>query len=125
MPSINKVTRPSWIDRKIFERQGQRHSDPFHHTTQWRAIRKIKLNMNPLCEHCQNRNVIKAALIVDHIIPIQFGGEKTNLTNLQSLCRSCDNRKAGQDSHIYKQDNKKKKNSSSGGRGSISTRLRC
>lgn len=109
MPKINKVTRPSWIDRKIFERQRLRQSNPFHHTRQWRAIRKIKLNMNPLCEHCQHSNVIKAAVIVDHIIPIQFGGEKTNITNLQSLCRQCDNRKAGQDSHIYKKNKKNKK----------------
>ena len=108
MPLINNVTRPSWIDRKVFENQSKRKSDPFHHTRQWRAIRKIKINMNPLCEHCQNRNVIKAAVIVDHIIPIQFGGEKTNLTNLQSLCRQCDNRKAGSDSHKYKSKDKNK-----------------
>ena len=106
MPTINKITRPSWMDKKVGNNQHTRTSDPYHHTTAWRKLRKLKLSINPLCEHCEAIGINTTAKVVDHIRPIEQGGSKTDRNNLQSLCVPCDNRKAGEDSHKYKTKHK-------------------
>lgn len=101
MSRIEPPIKPSWIDKKVFQNHAKRKSDPFYHTTTWRELRQKKLSMNPICEHCEKRGIVTTAKIVDHIEPIQFGGSKTDLDNLQSLCFSCDNSKTASDSHKY------------------------
>jgi HNH endonuclease. len=44
--------------------------------------------------------VIKEGRDVDHIQPIRLGGEVYDLDNLQTLCKSCHNRKSGKEAHI-------------------------
>mgnify|MGYP001449118672 CR=1 FL=1 len=41
---------------------------------------------NGLCEYCQASKIIIMTLQIDHIIPVQLGGE----TKLDNLCASCD-----------------------------------
>ena len=60
--------------------------------SRWRKIRKMKLSMNPLCEHCQKRGIIESAKEIDHIVPLRKGGTH-QFDNLQSLCKSWHSRK--------------------------------
>ena len=50
----------------------------------WRQIRRTKLEANPVCQQCGRRR----AVTVDHILARAFGGTHA-WENLQSLCRPC------------------------------------
>lgn len=60
----------------------------------WRKLRRIKLNQDPVCEDPEGRHpgVVAAATQVDHIIPLARGGTNA-MVNLQSLCESCHSHK--------------------------------
>ena len=60
----------------------------------WRAARAAYLQQHPLCAWCADRDVIKAAEVVDHIVP-HNGDRQTfwNTDNWQSLCKQCHDRK--------------------------------
>lgn len=64
-----------------------------YNTTRWRKLRELKMSLSPLCEQCEREGRITAGELVDHIIPIEDGGAKFALENLQTLCRACHNRK--------------------------------
>ena len=54
----------------------------------WKAARLIYLSANPLCVRCQARGDVKAADIVDHIVPHK--GDIAlfwDRSNWQSLCK--------------------------------------
>ncbi len=53
----------------------------------WQQLRAKYIKAHPLCEVCG-----APAKDVDHIVPVQEGGPSV-WSNLQSLCRSCHNRK--------------------------------
>ena len=56
----------------------------------WRRLRKMVLNAEPLCRHCQAEGIVTPANEVDHI-----DGDSTNLSwdNLQPLCKHHHSRK--------------------------------
>jgi len=56
----------------------------------WQAARAVFLQAHPLCAMCQQRGVVTAAQVVDHIVPHRqdmklFWDRK----NWQPLCHSC------------------------------------
>ena len=56
----------------------------------WRAVRRQVLNRDGWkCRACGRRGRME----VDHVRPVQDGGEVFNLKNLQTLCRPCHIRK--------------------------------
>lgn len=59
----------------------------------WVKLRKIKLHQDPLCAECLRRGKTASANEVDHIVPLRSGGERLDMANLQSLCKSCHSRK--------------------------------
>ena len=69
-------------------------SHSLHHTVKWRKLRKLWATYHPLCKMCKDKNIIKPVDEVDHIIPVS---QKPDLffdwLNLQSLCRSCHEKK--------------------------------
>lgn len=71
--------------------------EPFYHTQQWKKIRLMVLANNPLCVYCESFGYYVSAKVVDHIIPISQGGNKTALDNLQGLCTKCHNSKSGKE----------------------------
>ena len=74
--------------------------DPFYRRKAWLKLRRWHLAQpgNQLCAECRRANVIEAAVVVDHIVPRQTCPERElDPTNLQSLCRGCDNRKRAKD----------------------------
>lgn len=62
--------------------------DPFYQTKEWRSNANMHLTTHPLCVLCERLdNRITAAIISDHIIPINKGGDKWDWNNRQGLCR--------------------------------------
>lgn len=66
--------------------------DAYYGTARWKKLRNMKLKIQPLCEICLSNNITTLAVIIDHRIPRKEGGTDS-LDNLQSLCRSCANKK--------------------------------
>jgi len=66
-----------------------RHS--FYQSKEWQRTRAIKLLLNPLCQHCLDReNRATIADCVHHIRDIKIAPHlRLDLNNLQSLCTSC------------------------------------
>lgn len=54
------------------------------------------LAANPLCVYCQAKGIIRAAVEVDHRVPLHLGGPDTE-NNLQGLCRECHDDKSAQE----------------------------
>ena len=53
---------------------------------QWKQARDMFLRGNPLCAQCEQKGIMRAAVLVDHIIPLAMGGDRLSESNLQSLC---------------------------------------
>lgn len=62
----------------------------------WRKLRLLQLNREPLCELCRAEGRSVPGHDVDHIVPLNDGGEH-ELSNLQTLCKSCHSRKTAKD----------------------------
>lgn len=99
MPVIKKsVKRPWQTVRKAQE--GRRHSNTkFYQSTEWRKLRTVKLEQQPLCEECLSKGIHAVAKVADHIVSINRGGAALDMENLQSLCTPCHNRKSAKEAH--------------------------
>lgn len=77
-------------DRRYNEQRPERHK--FYHSKDWKALRRIKVAKNPVCERCLERGVITPTQIVHHKITIEEDySKRLDLDNLESLCRRCHN----------------------------------
>ena len=96
MPTLPKTTNYKWL-RKIKKDYNKSYSSSAlakeYHTTRWRKLRSYYIKRNPLCVMCKEKNIIKEAYIVDHIVEVADGGEMYNYNNLQSLCDAHHRRK--------------------------------
>ena len=63
-------------------------------------VRLSKINRDPLCEICLQRDEFIKATEVDHIKPVSAGGAPYDMDNLQSLCSSCHSRKSAKERHM-------------------------
>lgn len=72
-------------------------SQKLYDSAEWRKLREIHIRRNPLCESCLENGRITPAVIVDHKVEIKDGGGRLDPDNLQSLCRSCHNKKTAQE----------------------------
>jgi len=67
--------------------------DEVYNTTRWRLIRDLAFKRDKgICARCK----YAPAVIADHIIEIEDGGAKFELSNIQILCRSCHNIKTAE-----------------------------
>ncbi|GAB0481680.1 hypothetical protein KML24007_04260 [Alistipes indistinctus] len=99
MPMIKKTTKRPWQPERGVQ-EGRLHpNNKFYQSTAWRDLRALKLEQSPLCEECQRKGITTLAQMVDHVVPINQGGAKLDMENLQSLCNPCHNRKSGQEAH--------------------------
>jgi 5-methylcytosine-specific restriction endonuclease McrA len=63
-------------------------------TQRWQRYRRQKQQREPLCEYCLNDGKIEVAVAVDHIVPINRGGDPyPPLDHLMSCCASHHNQK--------------------------------
>ena len=81
-------------------REASRHAfrhgadDAFYKSGNWRKLRDWHIAQQPLCQLCA-----QPGNVVDHVVPIQQGGERYAVANLQTLCHACHNRKRQQEQH--------------------------
>ena len=72
--------------------------DEFNRNHSWHFVRKDVLRRDKYhCSICKKR-FRKAYLDVDHIIPVQMGGQLFDKANLRTLCRECHKLKTKLDS---------------------------
>jgi 5-methylcytosine-specific restriction enzyme A len=72
-----------------------------YNTQRWQRLRRLKLQLNPLCEACLQVGRIEPAIAVDHRVPISGRGREARsiteafppLDQLASFCASCHNQK--------------------------------
>jgi 5-methylcytosine-specific restriction endonuclease McrA len=58
--------------------------------SRWERVRLQHLMDEPLCRHCGVADLVVAADMVDHIIPVAVAPERRlDDSNLQSLCNTC------------------------------------
>ena len=58
-----------------------------------RRWRQAVIGRDIFCQDCAKHNVWIQAIVADHIIPIEDGGDPFDLKNGQGLCLSCHNKK--------------------------------
>jgi 5-methylcytosine-specific restriction enzyme A len=63
----------------------------------WQRLRLAVLDREPFCRICEADGRTEAAVLVDHIVPIEDGGERLDESNLQPLCRLCHGNKTAAD----------------------------
>lgn len=80
-----------WSNKKEHEHQ------KIYHTQRWMKTSRQYRKENPLCVECKKEGIIKSADVVDHIKPIQDGGEVFDWDNFQSLCHSHHNSKTAKE----------------------------
>ena len=108
MPKLPENKRRHWMPKKPKQARLNPNSN-FYHSKQWRSLSSYYIQRHPLCEACNRRNKVTAGQVVDHIIRINSGGHKTDLSNLQTLCHPCHNSKSGKEGWEYRKKNKNKK----------------
>lgn len=76
--------------------------DEFNRNNSWFFVRKDVLRRDKYkCSICKTR-FRKALLDVDHIIPVQMGGQLFDKANLRTLCKECHRMKSNLDKDALK-----------------------
>jgi 5-methylcytosine-specific restriction enzyme A len=102
-----KLTHISYCDTHLKERKkaiyfaidkNRESSTKRGYGSRWQKYRKIFLGSNPICTSCKADGVLKGAEVVDHIKPHKGNYELFwDMSNWQSLCVQCHNRKSSQE----------------------------
>ena len=93
-PNLGCKEHTSSVSRRAYDKErGSAHSRGYD--SEWNRVRKQALQRDRfLCLHCLAANRVILAIDVDHIVPVTVRPDlRLDLTNLQSLCRSCHVRK--------------------------------
>ena len=106
MPSLPKGNRKTFAvkarisylkDKERAFKGIDKSNASFYNSRQWRKLRLMILQRDPLCKECEKKNRFVSSVVADHILPINKGGAKYNPDNLQGLCTTCHNRKSARD----------------------------
>lgn len=84
-----------------------RSADPYH-TNRWTRLSRAFREEHPLCAECLRNGIVKAAEVVDHIVPWPICGDFYDRSNLQSLCADCNRAKGNRDRATVFKDYKSK-----------------
>jgi 5-methylcytosine-specific restriction enzyme A len=80
--------RQSDKDYKRRHVEEEKERAKFYNSATWKKVRLLKLQLDPLCQHCKLAGIVTVADSVDHNVPWRNGGAKLDLNNLVSLCRA-------------------------------------
>ena len=72
-------------------------SDDLYHTFRWTRLSRAFRQSHPLCAECARNGRLKAAEVVDHIVPFPVCRDFFDESNLQSLCADCNIAKGNRD----------------------------
>jgi 5-methylcytosine-specific restriction endonuclease McrA len=93
MPSINRkhlTTSNKVKPLQVVKRE--KFAEDLYRSSRWYKYSKDKRGTNPVCAMCKGVFPM-FALVVDHIIPVRFGGSFLDIRNHQVLCSNCHNHK--------------------------------
>ena len=66
MPTINLIEKKKSIRYKPDNRKDNINHKTVYNTTQWKELRLLYLQNNPLCELCLENEIIKSATDIHH-----------------------------------------------------------
>ena len=78
-------------------RTDRTQSRTVYNSTQWKNLRRQILELNPDCNGYPEGICHNGATEVDHVLPVEDGGDPFDETNLQPLCKRCHSRKTADD----------------------------
>lgn len=89
-------------ERKKLEVGGyhRERSDDLYHTYRWTRLSRAFRQSHPLCAECARNGRLKAAEVVDHIVPFPVCRDFFDESNLQSLCSDCNIAKGNRDKAV-------------------------
>ena len=101
-PGCPELTREGYCDKHKPKRAARRTSAEWHgwySLSVWTDdLRPGQLLREPWCRECAKRGVRTRATVVDHVTPHRGDWQRfTDKTNLQSLCKSCHDRKTARE----------------------------
>lgn len=73
----------------------------FYDSPRWRRLALECKQEEPLCRNCAASGRVALAEISDHIVPLRMGGARWDKSNIQSLCRTCDQQKRNRESRGF------------------------
>ena len=100
-PGCPELTRDGWCDKH--RPKYQRGKSAAYHSLYllpiWKNdLRPTQLLREPFCRECARRGIRTRATVVDHIVPHQGDWQLfTDRGNLQSLCKTCHDRKTARE----------------------------
>lgn len=74
----------------------------FYDSTAWRRVRSIQISTVPYCEACYLQHTLTdctQGAPIDHIVPINHGGDELDSNNLMTLCPAHHDRKSAMERH--------------------------
>ena len=86
------ITHSRQLHRAYQAQRSDGEEQRFYRSSRWRQLRNWQLRQEPSCAGCG-----EPATEVDHRLPLRHGGEPLAVDNLQSLCRSCHQRKSARE----------------------------
>lgn len=86
-PNNCQHTNRQDYQRALDKQRGSSHSRGYNNA--WRKYRDRYLKEHPLCVMCMLNRIIQPATVVDHILPVNRGGDFWLASNHQALCASC------------------------------------
>lgn len=102
MPYKPHAKKRPWEPKKDNRPHARRlkPNSEFYNSRQWRKVRALYLQSHPFCECDECKSGIPLpADTVDHIIPINKGGDPWAETNFQAMNHRCHNKKSGREAH--------------------------
>ena len=87
------------IQHKRYDATRDKDTKEFYSSSRWTKMAKqVKLRDGYLCQECLSHGLYVQGNIADHIIPIkQDWGKRWDMSNTQTLCISCHNRKTAKE----------------------------
>lgn len=105
--NLEKKVKYPWLKERDKEGYTDLSIEGVYALKKWIDLRDYKLQINPLCEHCEKAKKVSAAKIVDHKIPVQQESDVLmyDIENLQSLCVKCHRQKTRKDHSKFSDKN--------------------
>lgn len=74
------------------------HNSFNYQSKDWRTLRAEVIKHQPICVSCKAKGLVTLTKVIDHITPVQeYNGSPLDKSNLQGLCKQCDDIKRGQE----------------------------
>lgn len=93
MPTLKKLKK-TVSEKHIGESKGK--AIKIYNSKEWKKLRKAHIMLNPLCQDCLEKGIVKQAEEVHHIKPILSAKDDLEMLtlaldpdNLRSLCADC------------------------------------